>query len=125
MRKVSLNLSLSNNCWMLFKIEATPEFLHEAKKLAKKYPSLKSDIANLAELLSADPKQGVPLGKDTYKIRLAIGSKGKGKSGGARVITCVKIISAVVYLVSIYDKSEQNDIPDKELKERIKNLPLF
>ncbi len=50
-----------------------------------------------------------------YKIRLKIKSKGKDKSGGARVITCVKVISEVVYLVSIYDKSEQTDISDKEL----------
>jgi mRNA-degrading endonuclease RelE of RelBE toxin-antitoxin system len=108
---------------MLFKIEATPEFLSEAKKLAKKYPSLKNDIAGLAEELSKNPQQGTPLGKNAYKIHLAIASKGKGKSGGARVIACVKIVAAVVYLVSIYDKSIQNDISDKELKERIKNLP--
>jgi hypothetical protein len=54
---------------------------------------------------------------------LVISGKAQGKSGGARVITCVKIISAVVYLVSIYDKSAQSIISDKELKARIKNLP--
>jgi mRNA-degrading endonuclease RelE of RelBE toxin-antitoxin system len=108
---------------MPFKIEATPEFLSEAKKLSKKYPSLKNDIAGLAEQLKDNPTSGTPLGKDAYKIRLAITSKGKGKSGGARVITCVKIIATIVYLVSIYDKSVQGDISDQELKERIKNLP--
>lgn len=107
---------------MPFKIEATPEFLNEAKKLAKKYPSLKNDIAGLAEKLTTNPTLGTPLGKDAYKIRLAITSKGKGKSSGARIITCVKIISTIVYLVSIYDKSVQGDISDKELKERINNL---
>ena len=108
---------------MFFKVEATPEFLNEAKKLAKKYPSPKNDIAGLAEQLATNPVQGTPLGKDAYKIRLAITSKGKGKSGGARVITCVKIIAATVYLVSIYDKSAQADISDKELRDRIKRLP--
>lgn len=107
---------------MPFKVEATPEFLSEAKKLSKKYPSLKNDIAYLANQLADNPKQGTPLGKDAFKIRLAITSKAKGKSGGARVITCVKIISAVVYLVSIYDKSVQSIISNKELKERINNL---
>jgi len=107
---------------MPFNIEATPAFLLDAKKLAKKYPSLKTDIAGLAKQLTANPTLGTPLGKDTYKIRLAIVSKGRGKSGGARVITCVKIIATTVYLVSIYDKSVQDDITDKELKERIKNL---
>lgn len=108
---------------MNFKVEATPEFLNEAKKLAKKYPSLKADIAALAIQLSTFPTQGTALGKNTYKVRLAITSKGKGKSSGARIITYVKIISTVVYLVSIYDKSAQINISDKIIKERINNLP--
>jgi|SRR6266542_5323007 len=108
---------------MPFKIEATPEFLIEAKKLSKKYSSLKNDITELAPQLAINPAQGAPLGKNAYKIRLAITSKGKGKSGGARIITCVKVVSTTVYLVSIYDKSVQSDISDKELKEQIRNLP--
>ncbi len=68
---------------MPFKIEAaTPEFLIEAKKLSKKYSSLKNDITELAAQLAINPAQGTPLGKNAYKIRLAITSKGKGKSGG-------------------------------------------
>ena len=77
----------------------------------------------MAKQLIENPTTGTPLGRDVYKIRLAITSKGKGKSGGARIITCVRIIAHIVYLVSIYDKSVQGDISDKELKERIKNLP--
>jgi len=50
------------------------------------------------------------------KIRLAIASKRKGKSGGARVITCVLIEDTEVHLLTIYDKSEKEDISDKELK---------
>ena len=109
---------------MPFNIEATPEFLSEAKKLAKKHPSIKNDIADLAKLLTTNPTTGTPLGKNAYKVRLAITSKGQGKSGGARVITCVKIVATTVYLVSIYDKSVQGDISDKDLIERIKRLPV-
>ena len=108
---------------MPFNIVATPEFLSEAKKLAKKYPSLKNDIAGLARQLKDNPTQGIPLGKEAYKVRLSISSKGKGKSGGARVITCVRIIATKVYLVSIYDKSAQSDISDRELRERLRNFP--
>jgi mRNA-degrading endonuclease RelE of RelBE toxin-antitoxin system len=107
---------------MPFNVAATPEFLVEAKRLARKYPSLKNDIAILAKQLEITPATGTPLGKNAYKIRLAISSKRKGKSGGARVITCVKVVAERVYLVSIYDKSQQSDISDKDLKERIKNL---
>ena len=107
---------------MPFKIEATPEFLSEAKKLSKKYQSLKQDIATLAGSLTDKPQQGTSLGKNVFKVRMGITSKGKGKSGGARVITFVKIIAETVFLVSIYDKSEQSTITDIEIKERIRKL---
>ena len=58
-----------------------------------------------------------------YKIRLAIRSKGVGKRGGARVITCVKVVAETVYLVSIYDKSEQTDLTDGELARLLATLP--
>lgn len=88
----------------------------------KNIQSLKKEIEELAVLLSENPTTGTSLGRGAYKIRLAVTSKGKGKSGGARVITCVKIIATIVYLVSIFDKSEKESITDKELKELIKNL---
>lgn len=43
---------------------------------------------------------------------MKISSKGKGKSGGSRVITCVKIANEEITLLSICDKSEQADISD-------------
>ncbi|HEY9123376.1 MAG TPA: type II toxin-antitoxin system RelE/ParE family toxin [Bacteroidales bacterium] len=105
---------------MSYNLIITPAFERDAKPLLKKYKSLKTDLAGLFESLENEPSQGKPLGKDCYKIRLAISSKGKGKSGGARVITCVKITSDKVFLLSIYDKSEKEDISDKELNELLK-----
>ena len=49
--------------------------------------------------------------------------KEKGESGGARVITCVRIVANTVYLAAIYDKSEKENISDKELKELAKQIP--
>jgi len=72
---------------MSFRIKAIPEFEKQLKKLAKKYPSIKSEFINLVKSLEENPKQGTPLLKNCYKIRIAIKSKGKGKSGGGRVIT--------------------------------------
>lgn len=60
--------------------------------------------------------QGTSLGNNFYKIRLAITGKAKGKSGGARVITFVRVVKQTIYLAAIYDKSEQASISDKELK---------
>lgn len=65
---------------------------------------------------------GKPLGNGCYKIRLAISSKHKGKSGGARIVTFVQVIETIVYLLSIYDKADAANISDKELKERLRKL---
>ena len=71
---------------MSYKVDTIAPFRKEAKKLIKKYPSLKKELIALESQLSSDPTTGTALGNDCYKVRLAIASKGKGKSGGARVI---------------------------------------
>lgn len=76
---------------MSYNIASIPLFDKQAKRLAKKFPSLKRDLAGLIEQLADEPELGTALGNGFYKIRLAIASKGKGKSGGARVITYVKV----------------------------------
>ncbi|MFI5188060.1 MAG: type II toxin-antitoxin system RelE/ParE family toxin [Chitinophagales bacterium] len=95
---------------MSYSIEVTKFFKRQLKRLVKKYPSLKSEFKKLTESLEENPEQGTPIGRNCYKIRLAIASKGKGKSGGARVITHVYVVREIVYLLSIYDKSEQENI---------------
>ncbi len=90
------------------------------KRLVKKFPSLKSDFLLLLHSLKENPSQGTVLGNECYKIRMAIASKGKGKSGGARVITCFKIVHNTVFLLTVFDKNEQENISDKELKELLK-----
>lgn len=105
---------------MSFNVYTTDFFDRELKKLAKKYPSIKNDFKALVDSLKEEPKQGQPLGKDCYKIRMAIASKGKGKSGGSRVISCVKIVAESVFLLSIYDKSDKESISDKELDNLLK-----
>ncbi|MEJ7829112.1 MAG: type II toxin-antitoxin system RelE/ParE family toxin [Segetibacter sp.] len=107
---------------MSYNIIATAVFKRELKRLSKKFHSLKNEYAALIETLEQDPLQGTPLGNNCYKIRLSIESKGKGKSGGARIITNIVIENETVYLLSIYDKSEQGDISNKELKELLKQL---
>ncbi len=109
---------------MSYKIIAVPTFRKELKQLAKKYHSLKTDLALLFESLEENPIQGVYLGKNCYKIRLAIASKGKGKSSGARIITNFVIADETVYLLSIYDKSNKESLTDKELDELLQEVPV-
>ena len=101
---------------MNFDIIATEPFERKLKLLAKKYKSLASDLALVIDELTINPTMGTPIGKDCYKLRIAISSKGKGKSGGARMITFVRIVKQTVFLMDIYDKSEQVTISDKELQ---------
>lgn len=102
---------------MSFNVVVTDGFKKHAKGIAKKHRSFKSDLNKFIGLLEENPLQGEPLGKDCYKVRMAITSKGKGKSGGSRVITCVKIVNQTAYLLTIYDKSIKENISDKELDE--------
>ena len=82
------------------------EFKRQFKRLAKKYPSLKDDFITFKKELADDPFQGSDLGNGTRKVRMAIASKGKGKSGGAIEIT----------LLTIYDKGEISSVTDKYIK---------
>jgi len=109
---------------MSFSVTITNDAQRDAKSLSKKYRSLKTDLSALSASLKENPQQGEPLGKDCFKIRMAIRSKRKGKSGGARVITCVKIVAEEVFVIAIYDKSELNAITDQEIENRLTNNGL-
>jgi mRNA-degrading endonuclease RelE of RelBE toxin-antitoxin system len=102
---------------MSYNILLIPPFDRQLKRLCKKYPSLKKEYFELIESLEQNPKQGTNLGKNCFKIRLSIASKSKGKRGGARVITNIAIEDTTVYLLSIYDKSEKDNLTDKELSD--------
>ncbi len=113
-------------------IRITKSFKRQAKKLLKKYPSLSNELYNLQIQLKKNPELGKRLGNNSFKIRLKVKSKGKGKSGGLRTITYVEkeIIAVteqdkqnltIVNLISIYDKSETASISDKEIKSLIDN----
>ena len=108
---------------MNYEILFIAPFDKQLKRLAKKYPSLKSDFSSLLNSLQTEPRQGTAIGRSCYKIRLAIKSKGKGKSGGARVITNVVITDDTIYLLAIYDKSDQETLSDQELNELLGFVP--
>ena len=103
-------------------IELSDRFKKEVKRLSKKYRSFTGDIIELIESLKTNPFQGVPLRKGAFKIRMKITAKRKGKSGGARVISVVFIEEDELYLLTVYDKSERENITDKELDDLINNI---
>ena len=117
---------------MTVSVRITNSFKTALKPLLKKYPSIKNDLLGLEKELLNNPKVGTPLGHSAYKIRMKISSKGKGKSGGARVISLLETTilgeiekvgeEIIVNLITIYDKADTASISDKELKELIKDF---
>src|ERR1700742_2580917 len=110
---------------MSYEVIATPRFRRDIKILIKKYISLKKEFEQLISDLEEEPQlQGTPLGNNCYKVRIAIASKGKGKSGGARVITNLIVTDKTVILIAIYDKSEKESITDRELEQLLDQIPI-
>ncbi|MCH5232914.1 MAG: addiction module toxin RelE [Muribaculaceae bacterium] len=106
-------------------IIATLPFLKSAKPLAKKYRSFNEDYKELIKELTANPKTGVDLGDGYRKVRMAIASKGKGKSGGSRVITLDMVErNGNLYLLYIYDKSEADNVVLSVIKSLVSEIDL-
>lgn len=109
---------------MSYKLLPTRRFEKEIKRLVNKFPSLKFEFKELVATLSDNPELGTSIGSNCYKIRLNISSKGKGKRGGARVITYVYTTGQTLYFLTIYDKSEKADLKPNELKTMVSQLDL-
>ena len=112
---------------MRYRIKTHQDFDKEFKRLCKKYSSLKADLSALGKSLSENPDQGTSLGKGVRKVRIAIASKGKGKSHGARVITYTEAIvcadnEGTVILLTIYDKADRDSISAAEIDELLRSL---
>ena len=108
---------------MSYRVFTTDVFERQSRRLSKKYPSLANELASLVESLKIAPQQGTPIGSNCFKIRLAIASKNKGKSGGGRIITNVVVTEGNVYLLTVYDKSEKENLTINELKDLLKQVP--
>lgn len=105
-----------------FIVIPTRNYINEVKKLLKKYPSIISYLRIVIDSLEENPVQGESLGKGLYKIRIKVTSKGKGKRGGARLITLVQVIEEIVNLITIYDKSDKENISNNDLAQMINKL---
>ena len=104
---------------MNYRIKVLPNFVKDIKRLSKKYPSIKQDYADLLDELQQNPYSGIDLGNGLRKIRMAIKSKGRGKSHGARVITYLLLVSeeeSEINLLTIYDKAERESISRNEIE---------
>ncbi len=109
-------------------VRLTAFFLKKAKRLLKKYHTLQTGLEKLERDLIRNPKMGDSYGSNIYKVRLADESKGKGKSGGFRIITYLieeNTESTDIYLITIFDKSEEASIDKDDIKEIIRSEGLI
>ena len=107
---------------MSYRVYLTRDFKRDTKRLKKKYPSIVSDVSGLIEQLQERPDMGVLIKANLYKVRVAIKSKGRGKSGGGRVIYLVlqsSVEEGYLGLISLYDKSQQESHSDDQIEEAI------
>ena len=107
---------------MNYSVLYTEKFKKQAKKLKKKYPSFKNDIIEFENIVKEDYEKGTLLLENIYKIRIKIESKKKGKSGGARIIYYVIINDLQIIVLTIYDKSEKDNISKAEIIELLKDI---
>lgn len=107
----------------MMKVKISDEFKTAYKRLKKKYRSLEADFEALLLSLQQEPLQGVEILEEVRKIRMNITSKGRGKSGGARVIVRVRIVMDELQLLYIYDKADFENVSDAYLRDILKRMP--
>ena len=123
----SVNFNLQIVCLMSCNIivSVSDDFAKEAKRLAKKYPSFKQDYKDFLDSIKENPLQGDEITKNIRKIRMAIKSKGKGKSGGARVITfnvLTNVENGQVVFLLLYDKEDASTVKVNVVKQLVQDM---
>jgi len=102
--------------------EAAPEFEKSLKRLSKKYPSLKTDYITFLSELEKNPMIGDEIFPNCRKARIAIKSKGKGKSGGGRVVFYFEVVGDKIILLFIYDKSEMENVQTAFIEQILQTM---
>lgn len=110
---------------MAFEVLFSTSFQKELKRIAKKHRQILKDISTLVDQLAENPTLGTDLGQNLFKIRMSISGTSKGKSGGARIITYVRLVNESVILAEIYLKNEHSTIEIEMVINRLKNDGLL
>ncbi|MDD2780165.1 type II toxin-antitoxin system RelE/ParE family toxin [Sulfuricurvum sp.] len=105
-----------------FSVFESSAYQHSKKQLKKRFRLIDSDVTKFLHSLESVDDLGISLGDGIYKVRIANSDKNKGKSAGYRLITLLKVIESNIYLIYIYDKSDFENITEKELDEIIQGL---
>jgi len=104
---------------MSFEIRILETAKKDVKKLIKKYPNIKNDLKSLIKILQSNPKAGVHIGENFYKIRMRNSSSKKGKRGGFRVIYYLELNNEI-WILKVYSKNEIENLSDKYILSLLK-----
>lgn len=107
----------------IISVRFSNEFEEALYNLSKRYRSIRSDIEPIIEQLQLGNFTGnriTGIGEEyfVYKVRVRNSNLKKGKSAGYRVIYLVESPTNVL-LITIYSKSDREDIEANEIKEII------
>jgi mRNA-degrading endonuclease RelE of RelBE toxin-antitoxin system len=119
----SLHRSYGNNLMseqpISIQVDATVKFQKKVKSLEKKHQNIRDDVRPIIEQIETGELPGnriVGLDVEIYKVRVRNRNANRGKSGGYRLIYYVKTSDRII-LVTIYSKSEQEDIDASEIED--------
>jgi len=107
------------------KIIPLETFKNDVKTLQKKYKNIFRDLNELNRTLQNNPRAGIPLGNNCFKIRLGNSSVPTGKSGGFRIIYYFLSNDRIIFLMTIFSKSDQNNISDKKIGQILNDNDLL
>lgn len=115
-------LNFLKNYKLAYQIKYLNRFATQLKKLAKKYVSIPEDYSRFLSEVSEHPATETELFANCYKIPIHVSRKNNSKRSGTRVITYIFIAKENVYLLTIYDKSDQENISKQELRKLIESI---
>ena len=105
-------------------IEETETFTRAVKKLQKRFKSIEDNCDKFLDNIQCTDDLGIHIGNGIYKVRISNSNKQSGKSSGYRLISYLKLIDKKLYLMYIYDKSDLDNISEKEIDTLVKKTIL-
>lgn len=96
----------------------TEEYLKDAKQVGLS----NVELINIVDFIADNPTAGNEIKGTGGARKLRFAAKGKGRSGGVRVITFYSGIDIPVFLLNVFAKNEKIDLSQRERNELKKIL---
>jgi len=98
-----------------FQVFKSATFLKTEKRLAKRYPSVSGDVEHFLSVVESPENLGIPLGKNIFKARIANKDAKRGKSGGYRLLSYLRLEEGRLILLYLYSKTDLANVTEEEL----------